>query len=453
MNPIIKQLLVQLVLILLNAFFAATEIAVINLNPTKLRKMQEEGDKKAAGLLKLVEQPSGFLSTIQVGITLAGFLGSAFAADSFAKYLSDWLYYGVGFTALSPEGINSLSVVIVTIILSYFTLILGELVPKRIAMQRPMEFAKIAGPVVSALSVVMKPVVWFLSASTNLLLRILGFSTEADEETVTEEEISMMVELGGAKGSIDEDEEEWIQNVFNFNDITVEDAMTRSNDVVSLETDMTNQEIMEIIEESGLSRYPVHNDNIHDVLGVLHTRDFFLNLNSENPKPIEELIRPAYFVPETIHADTLFQDMQREKIHLAVVINEYGETAGIITMEDLLEEIVGNIYDEFDPSEPPEIEQLDENLWRVSGGIYIEDLAEELDIDLEESEYYDTIGGMVLSGQRSIPKDGTTLTVEMAGLHIQVEKIKHKKIETALVSKILPETESENSKEKAKEDR
>lgn len=437
MSQIPKQLIIQIVLILLNAFFAATEMAMISLNPTKLRKMQEDGDKSAAGLLRLVEQPAGFLSTIQVGITLAGFLGSAFAADSFAKYLANWLYIDLQFKALSYETINGLSVVIITIVLSYFTLIFGELVPKRIAMQKPMQWAKVAGPVVAGLSVVMKPVVWFLSVSTNGVLRLLGLSTEAKEETVTEEEISMMVELGGAKGSIDEDEEEWIQNVFNFNDITVEDAMTRSPDVVSLKIDMPPQQIVQIIEDSGLSRYPVYEDSIHDILGIVHTREFLLNLNSEHPKELKDLIRPAYFVPETIHADSLFQDMQRAKIHLAVVINEYGETAGIITIEDLLEEIVGNIYDEFDPSEPPEIEKLEDNLWRVSGSTYTEDLADELDIDLQESDYYDTLGGMVLSRLRSIPEDGSTLTVTIDGLRIQVEKIESKKIQTALISKVI----------------
>ena len=362
LSSIPQQLLLQVLLILLNAFFAATEIAVISLNPTKLKKLEEDGDRKAARLLKMVEQPAGFLSTIQIGITLAGFLGSAFAADNFSDYLVSWVYDDLGVRAIPLGVLDTLSVIVITLILSYFTLILGELVPKRIAMQKPMQVAKISCGVVSAVAFVMKPVVWFLSFSTNLVLKLLHMKTEAEDETVTEDEIRMMVELGEEKGTIDTGEKEWIQNIFEFDDTSVREAMTRQPDVKMFSVEAETKEILQTIEETGLSRYPVYGKNTNDILGILNAREFLLDLNREQPKGLRALLRPAYFVSEMIHTDDLFRDMQQKKVHIAVVIDEYGEMSGVITIEDMLEEIVGNIYDEFDPAELPEIEPLGENL-------------------------------------------------------------------------------------------
>lgn len=436
MDSIPRQLLLQLFLILLNAFFAATEIAFISLSPSKLRKMAESGDATAPRLLKLVEEPAGFLSTIQIGITLAGFLGSAFAADNFSEYLVSWIYEDLGFTALSVKSLDMLSVIIITIVLSYFTLILGELAPKRIAMQRPLAVARISCGVVSVLSVIMKPIICFLSLSTNVVLKLLGMKTEADEEAVTEEEIRMMVDLGEANGAIDSNEKEWIENVFEFGDITVRDAMTHQLDTVAFSIGTETTELERIIVESGITRFPVYGKNIHDILGILNVREYLLNKMREEPKSMKELLRPAYFVPETMLAAVLFKDMQKKKLNIAVAVDEYGETGGIITMEDLLEEIVGNLYDEFDKEEPKEIERLDENLWRISGGTDVETLAEELDLTLPEDLQYDTLGGMVFSCLHTIPKDGTKLEVEAYGLHIHVDHIKERRIMEAKVSKL-----------------
>lgn len=436
MDSIPRQLLLQLFLILLNAFFAATEIAFISLSPSKLRKMAESGDATAPRLLKLVEEPAGFLSTIQIGITLAGFLGSAFAADNFSEYLVSWIYEDLGFTALSVKSLDMLSVIIITIVLSYFTLILGELAPKRIAMQRPLAVARISCGVVSVLSVIMKPIICFLSLSTNVVLKLLGMKTEADEEAVTEEEIRMMVDLGEANGAIDSNEKEWIENVFEFGDITVKDAMTHQLDTVAFSIGTETTELERIIEESGITRFPVYGKNIHDILGILNVREYLLNKMREEPKSMKELLRPAYFVPETMLAAVLFKDMQKKKLNIAVAVDEYGETGGIITMEDLLEEIVGNLYDEFDKEEPKEIERLDENLWCISGGTDVETLAEELDLTLPEDLQYDTLGGMVFSCLHTIPKDGTKLEVEAYGLHIHVDHIKERRIIEAKVSKL-----------------
>lgn len=443
MNSILPQLLLQVILIFLNAFFAAAEIAVISLNASKLRKSAEDGDKTCARLLKLVEEPSGFLSTIQIGITLAGFLGSAFAADNFSGYLVDWVYKDLGFHSLPVSVLDTLSVIVITIILSYFTLIFGELVPKRIAMQKSFAVAKFVYRVVSFVALIMKPAVAFLSLSTNLVLKMFGMKTEAEEETVTEDEIRLMVELGEENGSIDSDEKEWIQNVLEFNDTIVRNCMTHESEIVAISADATDEEITQLITESGTSRYPVYQNDLHDIIGVLNARTFLLSRANGEKTDIRKLLRPAYFIPETVHASTLFRDMQKQKLHIAIVVDEYGDTSGIVTLEDLVEEIFGNIYDEFDENEPAEIEQLKENLWRVTGTADVDDIAKELDIDLPESSDYTTLGGMVFSNLKTIPKDGTTVDLDVGDIHIHVDAISRRRIQSALVSKVEKEPEEE----------
>ena len=432
------EILLQVVLILINAFFAATELAVVSLNSTKLRKLEEDGNKTASKLLKMVEEPSAFLSTIQVAITLAGYLGSAFAAENFSGDLSNWLYYTLGFQALSLKALNSVSIIIITIILSYFTLVFGELVPKRIAMQKPYEVAKLACGVIRGMAFVLRPVIWLLSVSVNAVLRLLRLKVEAEEESVTEDEIRMMVDLGGQRGTIDEDEQEWIQNVFDFGDISVREAMTPRNDMDALPDDADDQEILEMIRECGRSRMPVYQENIDTIVGILNARDFLLDRNSGKNTPLKKLLRPAYFAPETIKADNLFKEMQKEKVHIAIVVDEYGGTEGIITMEDLLEEIVGNIYDEFDQPEQPEIVPLGENQWRVSGATPLSSLVDDLDLPLPESDDYDTLGGMIVTRLSSIPKDGEELDLEVNGVALHVERIRDHRIESVVVRLLVP---------------
>ena len=443
MQTIVFQLLVQIILILINAFFAATEIAVISLNANKLRKLEEEGDKLAPKLLHMVEDSSSFLSTIQIAITLSGFLGAAFAGDAFAEYLTAWLLsLGVGIPA---SVLDTISLVVVTIILSYFTLVFGELVPKRIAMQKSMEMARLSCRVVSAIATIAKPVVKLLSLSTNGVLRLLRMRTDVEEEQVTEDEIRMMIDLGNESGSINEDEKELLHNVFDFSDQTVSDVMTHAADVESISVDATREEVLDTIRSTGLSRFPVYGEDESDILGVLNTRDFLVDWVSDGTKSVRDLMRPAYLVPESLSADDLLRDMQIKKIHLAVVLDEYGELAGVITVEDLLEEIVGNIYDEFDPAEPQELEQLGENLWRVSGSLSVEDLAEELDMELPEDEDYDTVGGMLLSCLRTIPEDGSRPLVQVHGLELQAEKVEDHRIRSVLVRKLPDDTEEQES--------
>ena len=443
-----QQILLQIILIMINAFFAATEIAVISLNTTKLKKLADDGDRYAPRLLKMAENPSGFLSTIQIGITLAGFLGSAFAADNLAVYFTP-LLMRLGL----PEGVSgTIAVIIITLIISFFTLIFGELVPKRIAQQKAYAVAKFSSGVISATAKVMKPFVWLLSATTNLILKICRLREDGESDAVTEDDIKLMVDAGGESGSIEEDEKEWIQNVFEFNDMNVSEIMTREPDVVSFQVDTPESEILDTIKDSGLSRFPVYGDDINDILGILNARDFLISINSGEHTGIKDLLRPAYMVPDSIHADKLFSDMQEKKTHIAIVVDEYGQTVGIVTLEDLLEEIVGNIYDEFDPQEEAEIQKIGDSEWKVSGSLSLSDFTDETGIELEENEDYDTIGGMVLSTLSQIPEDGTTLDVTINGLDIHVTKIEDRRIEEAIVRKAEPKDPADEASEEKSEE-
>ncbi|MBE5797563.1 MAG: HlyC/CorC family transporter [Clostridiales bacterium] len=434
-------LLLQLLLILVNGWFAATEVAVLSLNEAKLRHDAEEGDKAATKLLKLNESPNQFLSTIQVCITLAGFLGAAFAAESFSDPLAK-VILDAGIQ-IDPKILDALCVVGVTLALSYFTLVLGELVPKRLGMHAPEKTARMGLTVLTVCSVLFRPIVWLLSVSTNLLLRLLGIDPHATEEEVTEDDIRMMVDMGEEAGAIEETEKEMIENIFEFNNLTAENVMTHRTDVTSIWVDEEWDTIISTIRETGLSRFPVYNEDMDDIIGTLNTRVFLLNLQAEKPRTVREMLREAYFVPETVQADQLFRDMQTKKVHMAIVVDEYGGMSGIVTMEDLLEEIVGNIYDEFDPQAEVEIVAVDENTWRVSGQAMLSDVAEALGVELPLEEDYDTFGGLIYSQFTTIPEDGSTPELECCGLHIQVEKIEEHRVDTALVTKLATEVKEE----------
>ncbi|MBE5034823.1 hemolysin family protein [Gallibacter intestinalis] len=439
MDTIPQQILLQLILIFLNAFFAATEIAVISLNGAKLRKEAEEGNKKSARLLKMVEEPSGFLSTIQIGITLAGFLGSAFAADNFSGYLVNWVYDDLGYRGMSQETLNTISVIVITIILSYVTLILGELVPKRIAMQKPYEIAKFTSGVVSAVATVMKPVIIFLSLSTNAVLKLLRMKTETEEESVTEEELKMMIELGGKKGVLDKDESDWIKNVFEFDDITVEEVMTQRSDMVTVDLDDDEEKILETIRESKCSRIPVYDreKDEDDIVGILHAKDYLLAGDEEREKGIEPLMRQAYFVSENMKASELFKKMQLNNMHMAIVVDEYGSINGLVTMEDLLEEIVGSIYDETDiPEVEEDIVQLAENKWKLRGDCSIKKFEAAADYEIEtDNNHYVTMGGLVIEIIDEIPEDGKEFDVEIQDLKIHVLSTENRRISEMIVEK------------------
>lgn len=434
MDSIPSQLLLQVILILLNAFFASTEIAVLSLNKAQLEKKVEKGEKTAQRLLTLLKEPSGFLSTIQIGITLAGFLGSAFAADNFSEYLVQWVYHNLHFTTLSLATLDTLSVIVITLILSYFTLIFGELVPKRIAMQKPYEVSKLSCGTVLMIAKIVKPIVKFLSFSTNAVLKILHLKTEAEEDSITEEEILTMIELGEKRGILDEEESEWLQNIFDFDDTSISEIMTHSVDVIFISASASQEDIIQTIKTTGLSRYPVYEEDENNIIGILHVRDYLLNLQTQE-KDWKDILTKPYFVPDSINANDLFADMQNCNIHFAVAIDEFGEVSGIVTLEDLVEEIVGNIYDEHDPHAHPLIQKIGEDKWKVSGHTNIEDLSEELNITIPHDDDYNTIGGYIYSHLRSIPKDGSTKTIHTDNLIFQITKIQDRRIKEVIITK------------------
>lgn len=424
------KLLIQVVLIALNAFFAASELALVSLNEAKLRRQAENGDAKAAKLLKIVEQPTGFLSTIQVGITLAGFLGSAFAAESFSGVLANWLYYGCDLQFFTVAVWDTIAVVFITIVLSYFSLILGELVPKRMAMRNPEGFARKVCGVIAGLTKALKPVVWFLSVSTNGVLRMLRINPNENTEVVSEEDIMGLVDAVEEQGEIDNDTKEMIENVFEFDNTAVSEMMVRRADMTVVYETQTPEEILATMLESGLSRFPVCGENTDDIKGILRAREYLFAVH-ENPEcKLSDVIREAKFVPDTIPANILFKEMRENKIHMAIVVDEYGQTAGLITMEDLLESIVGNIYDETDTLEAPEIELIEENHWHVAGSMSVEDAAEEIGVVLrDEEDTFDTIGGFVIANLAYIPQDGETPEFHYKNLQVKVLTVKEKRIE------------------------
>ena len=397
----IKQILLQIILIALNAFFAATEIAVISLNEKKVRALAEDGNKKAVKMLKIIEEPTQFLSTIQIGITLAGFLGSAFAADNFAE-VSAAISKAFNLSADNTKIINTVAVVLVTLILSYFTLIFGELVPKRIAMKHKEKLANSVCGIISFLAAVLKPIIWFLTISTNAVLRLVGIDPHEKEEPVSEEDIVLMLDAGADEGSLDHDDIEYIKNVFKLDKMTAEDVMTPRKSVISISYDASDKEILEIIEEESYSRIPVYEDNPDKIIGILHACDYLLKRNEKN-FDLKSILHTPVFVPETVSLDVLFKDMQTDHNHLAVVVNEYGETSGIVTMEDILEEIVGEIWDERD-EEIDEFKKIGDNTYKVLCTASLEDFREYFKLEDEEELDVSTVNGWITEITGIIPE-------------------------------------------------
>lgn len=400
----IKQIILQVVLIALNAFFAATEIAVISLNEKKVRALADDGNKKAIKMLKIIEEPTKFLSTIQIGITLAGFLGSAFAADNFAERLSNSIVTTFHLSADKAKIINTVAVVVITLVLSYFTLIFGELVPKRIAMKNKEKLANSVCGIISFLTNILKPIIWFLTISTNAVLRLVGIDPHEKEEPVSEEDIVLMLDAGADEGSLDHDDIEYIKNVFKLDKLTAEDVMTPRKSVISLTEDATDDEILKIIKDENYSRIPILEDDNDSVVGILHTCDYLLKRNDKDFS-LKSILMPAVFVPESVSLDVLFKDMQTDHNHMAVVVNEYGETSGIVTMEDILEEIVGEIWDERD-EEITEFKKVGDNKYRVLCSASLEDFREFFNLEDEEETDVTTVNGWVTEVTDSIPETG-----------------------------------------------
>lgn len=395
------QLLLQIILIALNAFFAATEIAVISLNEKKVRALADNGDKKAQKMLKIIEAPTRFLSTIQIGITLAGFLGSAFAADNFAERITQLFINAFNVPVQYQSTINTVSVIVVTLILSYFTLVLGELVPKRVAMKHKEKLANAVCGVISFLATALRPIIWFLTASTNAVLRIVGIDPNEKEAPVSEEDIVLMLDAGADEGSIDKDDIEYIKNVFKLDRMIAEDVMTPWNSVVCLNLNSTEDEIDNVISESGYSRIPVYDEQEESIIGILYARDYLL-CRGKDKTDIGKLLHQPVIVPETAKLDMVFKNMQSNHNHLVIVVNEYGETSGIVSMEDILEEIVGEIWDERD-EEVTEFLETESNSVRILCTAPIDDFFEYFALDPEETEAA-TINGWLTEKLGKIPE-------------------------------------------------
>ncbi len=445
MDPLLwGQLILQLVLIFVNAIFACSEIAVVSLNEKKTEKLAEEGNKKAVKLLKMLQNPDRFLSTIQISITLAGFLGSAFAADNLAGRLTSWLYSDVGFTAIGIEALDTVCVILVTVLLSYFTLVLGELVPKRIAMKNPEKVALGLSSLIGFFAVIFRPAVWFLSISTNLVLKLLRIDPKHNDEEVTEEEIRLMVDASEEDGNIEAEEKEMIENIFEFNNTVASEIMIHRTEMAAIDISDSFDDIIKTINETGYSRFPVYENDIDNIVGVLSTRRFLLNVCEKEPKTLRELVYEPNFVPESVRADLLFRDMKEKKSHMAIVLDEYGGTAGLVTLEDLIEQIVGNIYDETDEQfEDEEIEKLSDNLYRMAGSVSLDIVEETLDIDFPpEDDDLETLSGLIFSRFTTIPADGETPELTVGRLHIKVEEISDHRVASAVVE-LLPEEEDE----------
>ncbi|MGD9568200.1 MAG: hemolysin family protein [Sedimentibacter sp.] len=434
-------LVLQVLLILINAVFASAEIAVISMNDNRMDKMATEGDKRAIRLSKLTDQPSQFLSIIQVGITLAGFFGSAFAADNFASRLTNILLkLGLNIPAST---LNTISVILITLILSYFTLVFGELVPKRVGMKNAEKLALFMSGLLYAISKLFAPLVWLLTTSTNGILRLLGIDPNSEDGEVTEEDIRMMVDVGSEKGSINVSEKEMIQNVFEFDNKTAEEVMTHRTEVDILWLDETDEEWSQKVNKSRHSRYPVCDGSADNIIGVLNVKDYFRLKDKSRENIMNKAVRSAYYVPETVRTDVLFQNMKKSRNHFAVVFDEYGGMSGVITMNDLLEQIVGNFDDDYLNPEPPSIEKLDDDTWKIKGSAYLEDVSKELGISLPDEDF-DTFGGLVFGVLGIIPEDGSTMELDEYGLKIKVTEIKGRRLETAIVYKSQDTTDYED---------
>ena len=445
-NSIWFLLLLQVVLIALNAIFACAEIAVLSINETKLERMAEQGDKRAKRLFRLTREPAKFLATIQVAITLSGFLGSAFAAENFSEPLVNWVV-SLGVT-IPRSTLDAIAVILITLILSYFTLVFGELVPKRVAMKRAESLGLSISGLISGISVIFKPVVWFLSISTNGILRLMGIDPNESDEQVSEEEIRMMVDAGSEKGAIDEQEKEFIENVFEFDDLTAEEIATHRTEVTILWVEDEMQEWDKTIHESRHTLYPVCEDSPDNVVGILNAKDYF-RLNDKRRESVMKIIKPAFFVPETIKADVLFRKMKKTRNNLAVVLDEYGGMQGIITINDLLEELVGDLGEDTPEAEAaePHIEQLSENTWALIGNVDLYDIEQALDVDIGLEEV-DTFTGLVFNELDMVPGDGEqNIELDFKGLHIRITRVEEHQIVYAEVTKLEKPEEEETDKE------
>ncbi len=430
-SPLFWLLTLQFIFIALNAIFACAEIAVITMNDNKLAKLTSAGDKRAIKLSKLTEQPSEFLATIQVGITLINLLSSAVATENFSDRMVRW-FAGVGLNIPAPV-LNMLSVALITVLLTYFTVLLGELIPKRIAMKKAEQIALGMSGLIYAVSKIFTPAVWLFTVSTNGLLRVFGVDPNSVDEDNAEEEIRMILDAGKQKGTILPDEQDMIQNIFEFDDTFAGEIMTHRTEVSLLWMEETDLQWEETINESRHSIYPICSDSPDNIVGVLYAKDYLRLCDKSRKSVMENAVQPAYFVPESVRADVLFRNMKQSRNHFAVVVDDYGGMSGIVTINDLLELLVGDLEDDNTaPIEAPPIERLDSRTWRVQGTAPLDVVSESIGILLPDEEY-ETFGGLVFGILGNVPDDGSTPELEEFGLNIKVTSIKERRLESALV--------------------
>ena len=428
-NFMISQLLFLLLLILLNAFFAAAEIAFISLNDAKISQKANSGDKKSISIKAMLDDPSKFLATIQIGITLAGFLSSAFASEAFASKLAPVLN---SYINLGLEVWTGASIIIVTIILSYFSLVFGELVPKRLAMKYSEKLAYFSIDFIKTLSLISSPFVKLLTVSTNIVSRLFGVA-ENEEETVTENDIKVMVNAGEEDGNIKEDEKALINNVFEFNDKVVSDIMTHRTNIFAIDINADIDYVLYEIDRYKYSRVPVYENTIDNIKGIIYIKDLIKYLRSDETIELNQLLREPFLVSENKVISDLFKELQRNNHHAAIVIDEYGGTAGFVTMEDILEELVGNIFDEFDDIQY-EYEKLDEKNYIVSGSINIDNFEKNIGLQIPDGEY-DTLSGYLIEKLGRIPQDTDKPMVDTPDAVYQIKKCSNKRIVAVKVIK------------------
>jgi putative hemolysin len=430
-DPIFWQILLQFCLIMVNAVFACAEIALISISDTRLEKMSAAGDKRAKRLLALTRQPAKFLATIQVGITLAGFLGSAFAADNFSEKITSWaVSWGVPIPAAT---LDVISVVIITLILSFFTLVLGELVPKRVAMKKADTLALIMSGLILAISKAFAPVVWLLTRSTNGILRLLRIDPETEDSSITEEEIRLMIDAGSARGTINANEKEIIHNVFEFDDISAAEIMTHRRYVTFLDLRDSDEDWEKTIKENRRRFYPLCDGDPDRIIGILSAGDYLRLDRRDRQNVLAQAVRPPQLVPATVKADHLFRNMKKKHNHFALVIDEYGSMLGLVTMNDLLELLVGDLDYHVSAVERPAIEALGPGTWRINGAASLDRVARETGRKLPVDQY-DTFAGFVFSVLGRVPPDGEQSEIEDCGLTIRVIRIKDRRLEEALVT-------------------
>lgn len=432
-------LIILVVLTLINAFFAMSEIAIISLNDTKIESMAEKGDKGAKKILKLTADSSGFLATIQVGVTLAGFLSSASAATSFTERFGSVLEK---IPFLSKSAADTVATILITIVLSFFTLIFGELVPKKLAIAKGESISfKVVG-ILLFFKAAMKPFVWLLTKSTNAVARLFGVKPDDGERTLTAEEILMMVDVGGEKGVIEESERDMIANIFDFGDTTASEIMTHRTEVVAVENTASLEELIHLAIETGRSRIPVFEDDIDTILGVVYVKDLLQYVGSSDTANISlsDVMRDAYYIPEGKCLNELFSEMTAKKCQMAVVIDEYGGTAGIVTMEDIIESIVGNIQDEYD-NEGEEYSVVSDNTYTVDGTMPLDEVSDLIDVELPEGDY-DTIAGYIVNELGYIPSAKEHPTVSFGRVSMTVESVEERRIAKVLLV-VTPEEQKE----------